>query len=526
MTEISISEQNSNDIYSLGFDKSLNRSTEDISSPVVYNPIGEAINTAQALTGGNLNLKTLTIGGLVRQVAPGDDIQAAIDAANREGGGTVQLLAKTYKLTAPIQVKGKVALVGAGANLTTLDFENRSLGLSVTGSPSGSNQSTYESDFLISNLTITGSGATAGLDIVYAKNFRIENITVSSCTGIGVRIKGANNFAILNSNSSSNTGHNWFMGNKAQGFNTHDCSQFILFNCIGNSSTTGDGFRLDATDLNSLNPDGVKDFTIMNCTATDNGLNGFAFRSNPVVEIEGIFEIGRGKFIGNNTYNPDSPTNTQNCFNIDDSVLNCLFVGNSIYGTFWIRANRNTFLGNSVIGTPVLVDDNILGNTWIGNGTDSSTIPSVFYNTLSPMSYVDDSQSTTIKENRKFVVMSDKSTPGPIRSGFVVILGASTGTFDGDDVTTTTTNGSNKVFGMSCDSTGGFHRVMVSGLTSSLHVLNSASSIIVGDWLSTGSSSGYAHEATTGEMAFAISLSAPTTSTAVISAVLVSPRLL
>ena len=102
-------DQSSSDIYDLGFDRGLNREIPDNSTGVVYDTIENATNAASVLSGGNLNLKTLTIGGLTRQVAPGDDIQAAIDAVNREGGGTVQLLAKTYNPTFDINLKSNVA---------------------------------------------------------------------------------------------------------------------------------------------------------------------------------------------------------------------------------------------------------------------------------------------------------------------------------------------------------------------------------------------------------------------------------
>lgn len=108
------------EISDYGFDKLLNKPIDNASTGVVYDSVDQQ-NTGSIVQGGNLTLKTLSIGGLVRQVAPGDDINAAIDAVSREGGGTVQLLAKTYTITSNILMRSEVALVGAGVGITIIE---------------------------------------------------------------------------------------------------------------------------------------------------------------------------------------------------------------------------------------------------------------------------------------------------------------------------------------------------------------------------------------------------------------------
>jgi len=54
-------EQSNEDIYAMGFDKSLNRNPDDISTPVVYDSLDEKIDTGQ-ITPGMLRLSGLQIG--------------------------------------------------------------------------------------------------------------------------------------------------------------------------------------------------------------------------------------------------------------------------------------------------------------------------------------------------------------------------------------------------------------------------------------------------------------------------------
>lgn len=112
-----------------------------------------------------------------------------------------------------------------------------------------------------------------------------------------------------------------------------------------------------------------------------------------------------------------------------------------------------------------------------------------------------------------------------IQAGAVVVLKADAA---GNVITTTTTNGSNKVFGVLTESVADLlsARVLVEGKTTILLVANGTSSIAIGDYLSTYSHAYYAKKAVAGDMVFAIALAAPTTSTAAINALLVTPRLI
>lgn len=127
-------------------------------------------------------------------------------------------------------------------------------------------------------------------------------------------------------------------------------------------------------------------------------------------------------------------------------------------------------------------------------------------------------------DQKKHLLMSNGSGAS-IPVGAVVILKADAA---GNVVDTTSTNGSNKVFGAFVEATANATtgRVLTEGKHDSLIVANGTSSIAIGDWLSTYSHAYYAKKAVTGDMVFAMALSTPTTGTATITALLVTPRLI
>jgi len=262
MPEINTSKPKKPDIYSFGFRKSLNREIPDESTGVVYDYLGDSLNVAQLLSGGDLTLKSLSIGGLVKQVAPGDDIQAAINAIAREGGGTIQLLAKTYIITNNIVLKSGVAIVGAGRDQTILDFEGRGFGIIVSGI-----QTEVIKNFVISNLTIRNSNATAGIDLLFASFFRFENLKVTSCDQKGIRFDGCNNFILDNIITDNNTGNGIEV--KASD-STKRCREWVMIDCLSEDNT-GDGFSIadDGPTGGSFRA------TLINCIGKENGVINF-----------------------------------------------------------------------------------------------------------------------------------------------------------------------------------------------------------------------------------------------------------
>lgn len=562
MTDIPIQNPKTEDIYSFGFDKNLNRSLANNSTGVVYDTVQDAINTGSVLSGGNVTLKTLSIGGLVRQVAPGDDIQAAIDAVNREGGGTVQLLADTYSLTASINMKSNVLLSGVGSGITILDFGSRIFGITAIGNTASSsinvsnwgiNGVTVKSsaaaavididlatswlldNIVINNLAVTGSQK--GLRINRSSGFRISNCSIVNCGGNGFEILSGNNtttsgFILTNCDSSGNGGHGYYLNS-----NTNAISNWSFFNCES-LVNTGDGFNITYTSGS------VTNFSFNTCSSSQNGGFGYSFSAN-VQNVKwyllsgclASFNTSDGYYIsGGGSSQSDavflgciSISNTGSGFNIDSNVVSligCISASNSSNG-YKITGSACKLIGNdgsANTGTEIDISGavtapTLLGNRFSSSGNAFSEMTGSSATFISDNNQVDDTQ--TAKKIRR---MRNNSGAG-LRIGNVVTLDA---TANGNDVTTTATNGSNKVFGMELGSpvNAAWGNILIEGYTTSLYVSNGTASISIGDWLSTYSHAYYAKKAVAGDTIFAMALSTPSTGTASINALLVSPRLI
>ena len=113
---------------------------------------------------------------------------------------------------------------------------------------------------------------------------------------------------------------------------------------------------------------------------------------------------------------------------------------------------------------------------------------------------------------------------GSLNLGHVVILKAVAA---GNEVTTTTTQGHDSVFGMVLETIAdaAFGKILTGGKTTGLKV-DGTTDIAIGDFLGTFTTAGIAMKAAAGDMAFAIALEAYATndSLGVIDALLVTPR--
>lgn len=508
--EIPAPNPNNQDIYSLGYDKTLNREIKDASTGVVYDAVDDAVNAAQVLSGGSLNLKSLSIGGLVKQVAPGDDIQAAIDAVNREGGGTVQLLAKQYIVKSKIVMKSNVSLVGAGRDITVLDFVDSADGIISSGTAN-----TFVENTLIKDLTIQNAVGVSGVDYYYTKYFTLENVRIFSCFGKGMRIQRCQRFRINNCIFDSNGGN----GLDILGENTGVATSLIKFFAISGcsfESNTGVGLYV----FQSSSP---QFFQVLNCFAVSNTSHGIHHDADS--NMSALFGTYNGCIC---QLNSGDGFDYEGFFG---SVINCMTYQNALKG-FYLLGNQSAFIGNlSASNTGVDYDltnmkqSSVIGNisnpTNTGNPTDDITPLNV-----DQASYIYANSSSPIVAEKRQSFMKNSSGGGLPRGAVVVRSTTATGY----EVTTTTTNGDNKVFGvqtLTSPSLGSTQNGLFTteGYASVL-VANSAASITVGSWLSTYSEAYYAKLAVAGDTIFAMALESPTTSTAKISAILVTPRLI
>ena len=177
-------------------------------------------------------------------------IQAALDAANAAGGGTVVMPAGTFLVTGHgdasegcLKIYSNTTLTGAGMGDTEIKLKDGS-NEKITGilrTPAGE----VTHDVTIENLTINGNRGNTGNEVdglftgVEPGSPKADyNITISA-----VEIKEVSRY----------------------GFDPHEqTTNMVIENCVAHDNT-GDGFTLDF----------ISDSTIQNCVAYDNGRNGF-----------------------------------------------------------------------------------------------------------------------------------------------------------------------------------------------------------------------------------------------------------
>lgn len=482
-------------IYDYGFNKDLNRPIETEYTGVVYDTLQNSLNASQILSGGSLTLKSLSIGGLVKQVAPGDDINTAIDAVSREGGGTVQLLAKTYYFDNDINLKENVSLIGAGSDITILDFKDGSAGIKCTS----------ENGVRLAHFRIRNSGNTGAINFNDADRFTIENVYALSNTNDGFFIQdGCQDFLLINCRSEQNVNGFTLSG----GGSGNVLQRFTLVNCNA-FDNTGIGYKISTT-TNMLFYG-----SLIGCRSSYNDGDGFDFSADSasafVVTLTSCVSAantGKGYDIG------------ANCQRI--SLINCGVGVSNTGDDFEINGVNCTVIGCEGDDFDVNSSDVMIGNS-IATGTSAD--PNTYLNldgVEGTLAQSDLNRNGNTRTTRRVQTLKNNSGAG-VRQGNLVVLDA---VASGDNIDTTATNGDMKVWGMADESisNGNWGIVLTEGFTTNLWVWNSAASIAVGDPLSAYSHAYYAKKATTGEMAFAIACEAPSTSTAIIDALIIKPR--
>lgn len=501
MADIPLPQPETQDIYSLGFDKSLNRGIDSIQSPTVYDQIGAAVNTGQVLSGGNVIVKTLSIGGLVRQVAPGDDIQAAIDAVNREGGGTVQLLAGTYLINDNLELRTRVALAGAGEDITVLNFEGRTYAVRAVGTASA-----ILTNIRISDLTVTQSGGVAGIEIDYCDSWLIRNVRSTDCTFRGFRIDHSQRFAIVDSLADNNA----TAGFVFDGDSTRETMEYQVSNCVADTNGT-DGFIW--TESNSQTN---TNFTVIGAVSKNNVSDGFAVGTSSNNSAQAAFVSCSSSGNGADGYRC---TNT-------DLIFVCCFAINNVMDGFDCSPS-STYVACVAEGNTD-ADFNIDVSTAVNlvacspeRGTGIA--PSSKISVSSERNNVSGNYGGSTMTNREVVHMQNTSGT-TLPTGAVVVFKRVAA---GDQITTTPTSGDKYVFGMNTASlaNNSYGGILTRGFTNDL-LVDGTVAIAVGDFLCAGPSATYAAVATgTGTMVFAVALEALTSGTGVIDALLITPRM-
>lgn len=225
---------------------------------------------------------------------------------------------------------------------------------------------------------------------------------------------------------------------------------------------------------------------------------------------------------------------------VDDEIRGLVIVGNHLKGNAGSSTHDGIFI-STALGTGAIHSTLISGNVVISfrygiNITDADVHKTlVTSNQLFPFmtaAIFDGGYQTDLinnkganqKEEKKHFYMKNTSG-GTLSHGHVVIY---KGTAPGEEVTTVTAQGSDRVFGMVDQTTiadNGSGSILVTGFTTMLKV-NGTTDIGIGTLLGCHTDAGIAMKAAAGDMAFAIALEAytPNDSNGVIDAILITPR--
>jgi len=408
-------------------------------------------------------------------VNPGENIQFAIDQVDKNGGGVVTLVSGTHLVDYNITLPAYVNLSGEGLDTTIINFDDANFNISIKGTAG-----TLIESPTIKNMTIEESGnTTAAVDVTYTNYMRIDNVRFSDNAGSGLKITAS--------------------------------QQYTVFACVSDNNQL-DGFELvgDATQNHNI-------FGYYNCSADSNTRNGFS-----ITTAVGAI-VAYGGF-----YSCVSSSNTVDGFEFAGAIetnIECFgcYSSSNVNG-YDINTNENVFVGcmaenNSQDGFEV--DTTSQQNTLIGCKAESNTTTD--FSAADTRTNISETIKGSTKTEQAVRYMKNTSG-GSLAEGDVVTLKAAAG---GNEVTTTTSQGDDLVFGMAMETitNNGSGHILLEGYTTKLKA-DGTTDIAIGDYLGTFTTAGIAMKAAAGDMAIAIALEAYTTndSNGIIDALLVTPR--
>jgi len=405
-------------IRDYGFGPGMNKPIRRRDSGTVYDIIEKAIAPGQMLSGEGLNVRALTPGGLLRQVAPGDDIQAAIDTVSRAGGGTVQMASGLYIQRRDVVMRSGVKLAGVGPD-TAIDFDGTGYGIQGVGrliSNAGTIATTDGSTTVTGTATAFTSTMIGKTLMIRGVSYYIYSVTDSThleiaypyygpdLTGAAYDIfDGISNIRLdrLTVQNSTGTAFNakYVAGEfVADYLNIYDCGKGVvidkcelpILNLIALGITAGDGVSVSNTSGltietsfvaavsagNALKLSSVNNSAIHNAEFSDTSADGINVTGCSNIGFENLTVSRNGgegiEFVSNNGDMQLNQVNVEG--NGGDgikltatsdriSIASCSFNNNGAWGINIANAN---------------CDDNVLGlNTFSGNSsgaiTDSGT---------------------------------------------------------------------------------------------------------------------------------------------------------
>ena len=467
------------------------------------------------------------------------------------------------------------------------------LGAAITAASAGWRilvlDSTTESGAITSSLAgleIVGAGRNTAIGLganvltLSGANVTIHNVSITMSTG-GVVMSGVigtlenvfiSTTAIASSNVTLSGAGSRMIGGEIKGTSVSACSspylvitgkfascEYVKFTItnLNNTGTTSSAVYMNTNDAQSFSHNTI-DIPTTTANAGFLYLNGGAFVNindnqfySLTAVIATLFDVRSSCNIINN--------GGWWCSNIiNGQADNLNIVGNnmqtrSVANTFAITlasntdrsvvANNNIFSGGAATSVGIYVASgnensvtgNVVGNFTTGIRVDAGARNTVVGNTLNNnTTYIlDTGTSTTIRDNtpndinldKRYVEMKNTSG-GALAAGNLVVIKA---VANGDEVTTSTTAGDNKVFGMAvtAPANNAYSQIQTLGKTTLLKV-DGTTDIAIGDYISHFTTAGIGQKATAGQTAIAIALEAYTTndSNGVIDALLIPPRLI
>ena len=398
-------------------------------------------------------------------------IQAAATALSTTGG-IVYIKPGTYSLTASVTLPDNVSIQGAGAGATIL-LTTSAITFFITGS-----------NCRISGLKLSGNstGVQNGIRVISKTLVFIDECAIENMGDYGIWTSGAGVQNICISKVKI-TGCEY-------GVIVSNPSQYVTIRDSYVASSTYEGIYIRGNYCKVIDNDVIS-----------NGRQGIAIEGR-VAPLSGPYSCEYNIVSGNNC------------------------VGNVNQGIdLEYDANKNFIIGNvcSSNGRGCYVafadcDENMV----IGNDFENNTSLSADAGTNTIWK---DNRGDTRYMEKKYVYMKNTSG-GDLTSGVVVVVKA---VATGDEFTTTTTGGDNKVLGILSEdiANDAWGNVQVVGRTTILKA-DGTTDIAIGDYLTPFTAAGIAKKAGTGDMAFAMSLEAYTAndSSGVLTAILITPRLI
>lgn len=469
---------------------------------------------------------------------------AAITAAS--AGWSICIKEGTYTESAITSSLANLTIVGENPETAILSHGTANLVFS------GAGLNIRNIGFVSTTGCFHATGAEATID-----NIRVDQSDYGATTA-GIYIQGiASSLTNSNLKCTSTTGTPSLPFLRVNGIGSRIVNNYFSAPARGTSSGAGiirlvNSFQTKIVDNTFESTSNVTDGYGVNVASADyvtvsnNTFKGFSVTSlaialelgsNHAIASGNTFNGGRVKV---NNYNTFTGNHVLNSFASSTAVtigLESVVTGNTITGATGSVASSSVGIGTNAFADDAVISANRISYFATGvnitTSTEERSIISGNIFTGNTTAIADSGTATTIQSNsgvdelfRKESVRMKNTSGATITAGEVVIFKSVAA---GDEVTTTTSAGDTKVYGVATAAitNNAYGYIQIAGKTTILKV-NGTTDIAVGDFLSCFTTAGIAQKASAGQMAIAIALEAYTTddSSGVIDALIISPRII